>query len=415
MQRIILLLLLAVITSSMSGFSQVTGCTDPQALNYNPEALTNDGSCIYPKTSISPETIVGSLPAAVSETSGLIYWNGGLWTQNDSGNAAELYKLDTITGQILQTVIISGAENVDWEDLAQDETHMFIGDFGNNLGNRTDFGIYKVEKSLFPISGNGSVMAESIHFSYGDQTSFEVANRNNDFDCESMLASGDSLYLFTKNWVNEQTRLYALPKNQGTYTIYPLDQFDTDGLITGADILSGGSEIILCGYKNYNPFIWLLFDFQGADFFGGNKRRISFSGILGTQTEGISYTFGRNVFISAEKTMVAPAKLFRINTAPWTQVIPTATNQNKPDGEGMLLYPNPNDGNFRLGMNGFCEKGAFLADIINSQGAKIVSSYPLDFTGCAAEIQVPELDQGFYLFRFYTGKEVYTTRLLVDR
>ena len=164
-----LLSLVAMLFLSLHGFSQVNGCTDPQAINYNPDATVNDGSCLYPSTAVTPATVVNALPETIMETSALIYWSGGLWTLNDSGNEPELYKFDTLTGQISQTIAISGAQNVDWEDLAQDETRIFIGDFGNNLGNRTDLKIYVVEKSSIPASGNAEVLATEIEFSYGDQ------------------------------------------------------------------------------------------------------------------------------------------------------------------------------------------------------------------------------------------------------
>lgn len=137
--------------------AQISGCTDPQATNYNPDATQNDGSCVYPPTSVPLSVVVNALPQAVNETSGLIYWNGGLWTHNDSGNPPELYKLDTLSGQILQTIIISGVQNIDWEDIAQDETHIYIGDFGNNAGNRTDLKVLKISKTDIPASGNASV------------------------------------------------------------------------------------------------------------------------------------------------------------------------------------------------------------------------------------------------------------------
>jgi len=62
------------------------------------------------------------LPATISETSGLLFFNGKLITHNDSGDAANLYELDTITGNITRTININNATNVDWEDVTQDDT-----------------------------------------------------------------------------------------------------------------------------------------------------------------------------------------------------------------------------------------------------------------------------------------------------
>ena len=35
------------VTFSMGGSAPVCGCTDEEATNYNPDATSNDGSCIY--------------------------------------------------------------------------------------------------------------------------------------------------------------------------------------------------------------------------------------------------------------------------------------------------------------------------------------------------------------------------------
>jgi len=410
--RPVLLLIIPVLFSiSLNG--QTTGCTDPQALNYNPEATINDGSCVYPATTTTPVSVSRSLPQEISETSGLIYWNGGLWTHNDSGNQAMLYKIDTLTGLILQTITVTGAENTDWEDIAQDDEHIYIGDFGNNLGNRTDLRVYITEKSSFPQAGDGNIPAQSINFSYGDQPSFEIANRSNDYDCESMIAFGDSLYIFTKNWVNEQTRLYGMPKVPGNYVLFPLGSMDSDGLITGADVIAGGTEVILCGYKNYNPFIWLLFDFQGNGFFSGNKRRIEFSGMLGTQTEGTSYTFGRNVYISSEKTTVIPARLFRLNTSPWTITLPTGDGGNTQPLRKLKLYPNPSDGNFRLELGQGCKPDDYRAVIFNCHGTAVMRDCAVDLSSCTASISVPELEAGLYLLKVYNSEVILTGRLIV--
>jgi hypothetical protein len=314
-----LLLFLLLISTAVRASAQISGCTDPQALNFEPLAIVNDGSCIYPPTSTVPIKMVRSLPLELRETSGLIFWNNALWTHNDSGGEPVIYKFDTLTGKVLQRVTLVNARNIDWEEIAQDDTCIYIGDFGNNLGNRKDLKIYIVSKTDIPYNKDGEVTASVINFSYADQQNFDPANRSNDYDCEAMVAYGDSLYLFTKNWANQQSRLYALPKAPGTYSVFPGDTLAADGLITGADLSPSGNELVLCGYKNYSPILWLLFDFRNGSYFKGNKRLIKFSGMTGTQTEGAAFLRESEVVISSEKTTVSPAGLFKINISPWTK------------------------------------------------------------------------------------------------
>jgi len=43
--------------------SEIMGCTDSQALNYLPEATKDDGSCVYPWSSPTPEVPSPEIPA----------------------------------------------------------------------------------------------------------------------------------------------------------------------------------------------------------------------------------------------------------------------------------------------------------------------------------------------------------------
>lgn len=307
-----LLILTVVFLINFTASAQLEGCTDSIALNYNPEAVINDGTCQYKPKSFKPPSLIRKLPKIVTESSGLIYWRDNFWTHNDSDSKNEIYKFDQKSGKIIQTISVANALNVDWEEITQDDFYLYIGDFGNNFGNRTDLSIYKISKLDIPSEGDTSVIAEVISYSYGDQEDFRVRNLSNDFDCEAMLSFGDSLYLFSKNWISGTSRLYALPKIPGNYYIYPLDEFDVNGLITGAAIDFEHKQVVLCGYRNYFPFIWILNDFQKNDFFGGNKRRIDFRELFGTQTEAVTYTSDGVFVISCEKTPVQKARLFKL-------------------------------------------------------------------------------------------------------
>ena len=271
MNKIFLIFFIGFLFSIPRLIAQVPGCTDQQANNYDPNATINDGSCTYNPTLFNP-SLRYLLPADVEETSGLLFYDGYLWTINDSGNAPKLYKLDTTSGSILQEVTLSDASNVDWEALAQDDEHIYVGDFGNNSGSRDDLGIYKVKKSDIPDSGNGSVSSEFISFTYPD---FEIPENKslNNFDCEAMISIEDSLYLFSKNWGDEQTKLYRLPKTAGDYTAVLLATYNVAGLVTGADYNKESKEVTLVGYTNNNfvPFMWLLFDYHDNVLFSDEQ------------------------------------------------------------------------------------------------------------------------------------------------
>ncbi len=116
----------------------------------------NDGSCTYGSANaVSVAEIL--LPDILPETSGLIHWNNGIWTHNDSDDS-NIYSLDTISGAVLQSFALTGIVNTDWEEISEDRDFIYIGDFGNNYsGNRSDLKILKVSKAsvLYRKTGSG--------------------------------------------------------------------------------------------------------------------------------------------------------------------------------------------------------------------------------------------------------------------
>ena len=63
------------------------GCTDPQANNFDPNAILNDGSCQYNTTNYSM-TLVQNLNDVLQENSGLVRVGNYLYTVNDSGGVS---------------------------------------------------------------------------------------------------------------------------------------------------------------------------------------------------------------------------------------------------------------------------------------------------------------------------------------
>jgi len=300
-----------LLLASLASHAQVEGCTDKAAINYDAKANVNNGSCRYAPTSIVP-VLKCIQPTVLSENSGMIFWDNLVWQFNDGGGLPVLYAMDTLTNSIVRTVKLQDAYNLDWEDIAQDESSIYVGDFGNNLnGARPKFIIYKIAKSdLLGHVGNSVVKPAVIQFTYEDQPLHPVVLPANstDWDCEAMILYKDKLYLFTKQWKGNRTVLYELPKEEGVHVAVRKDSMDVGGLITGADVDLGTQRIVLTGYSfSGERFMYLLYDFKGSDFLRGNKRKIS---LLGPQqTESVAFINSNYIFIGSESFSILKQRL----------------------------------------------------------------------------------------------------------
>jgi hypothetical protein len=301
--------------------AQDAGCTDPLAKNYNPSAMRNDGSCLYDTASISPAASV-DLSDQIPETSGLIAWNGVLWTHNDDSDAS-LYALDASTGAVVQRMLLNGVVNQDWEDVAQDSGYVYIGDVGNNAnGNRTDLHILRISKQSLLA---GVPVIDTIAFSYADQTNYSPAGSNNtDFDCEAFIVTVDSIHLFTKQWISKRSTVYACAKTPGRHIAMRRATYDVQGLITGATLLEDKRIVVLCGYSStLSPFLLFLYDYPSRDFFSGNKRKASLL-LPFHQVEGIATADGLTCHISNERFSLPPLvqipqQLHRLDLRPFLE------------------------------------------------------------------------------------------------
>ncbi len=252
------------------------------------------------------------LPKILKESSGLCYTNGNLWTFGDSGNPNEIFKIDSSTGTILQTVEIENFPNVDWEDMTADSSYIYIGDFGNNHGNRRDLKIIRIKKTDLNVPGTLlKVQGEAIHISYADQTKFKRV-KSTDYDCESLISIGQFLYLFTKDGIDLKTRCYRISNLPGTYQVSPISSFDTKGKITAAAFNPVTKEIALLGYMNkkVGSFIWFLNGYQNDDFFGGRNTRTTIGSAKDWQTEGLDYISANRLFMSCETSKSQRASLY---------------------------------------------------------------------------------------------------------
>ena len=385
------LLLILIVISVLHIKAQTAGCTDPLAINYNSLSTINDGSCTYSNASISP-TNTYSLPEIVNESSGLILWNDRIWTHNDDTDT-NLYALNTNNPDSNEAVALIGTNNVDWEEMSQDENYIYIGDFGNNAnGNRKDLQILKVKKSTLQ-TNNQEI--ETIKFSYSEQTNFTPTGSNNtDFDCEAMVVTTDKIFLFTKEWLSKKTSIYSLPKNPGNYVATYQSTYDVSGLITGAAFLESKNLLVLCGYSaQISPFLYLLYDFSGEQFFGGNKRKVALDLPL-HQTEGIATSDGLNYFISNEKYDIITQELHKLDLTGYlgNYLATLSVDQVGISDKDPIFFPNPVSDTLTVKLRGNYDNGKY---ILYDLSGKTIIKGTLQHSN--NEIYVGALDKGIYV------------------
>lgn len=241
-----------------------------------------------------------SISKKVQETSGIVYLEEEkqIITFNDSGGKPELYVLDSKSGKLNRTVKVKNAQNQDWESITKDNNYLYIGDTGNNDGNRTNLVIYKVTLNQF--LEKDEVIAEKIFFSYEDQTSFENNRHQTNFDCEAITICDRKLYLFTKNWGDYKTNVYTIPTEKGTFKAQKTHSFDINGMLTSIDYNPDNKLFVGTAYqRDYNPFLVLIHKSQ----LGKNQfKSKDLTGVLGlvNQTEAIAWKNKQQIYITRE-------------------------------------------------------------------------------------------------------------------
>lgn len=252
------------------------------------------------------------LPKELKEISGINANGSDIWAITDKPHAT-VYKLD-LSGNLKEEVEITNAEALDEEAVTSDNDFIYIGDVGDNTGDRIERKIIKVAKANIKPGKQAKVTGETIDFTFPEEEQVEKKKQNN-FDCESLLSYKDSLYVFTKDREDKETRLFVLPKSAGKYTARFINSFNSKGLITDAAINTANNELALIGYHKGHrfPFIILFNNFKGNDFFSGDHKKINLADKpWDWQLEGITYGNNNILYFSCEGTKQVAATFYGI-------------------------------------------------------------------------------------------------------
>ncbi|MDO5616663.1 MAG: hypothetical protein Q4G16_10760, partial [Cruoricaptor ignavus] len=249
---------------------------------------------------------VAELKPEIEETSALSFWDNRLFTLNDGGNPAELYEINPKNGEVLKTIKIDGAKNIDWEALTNDGTYFYIADVGNNWGTRKDLKILKIHADSLLSQGNYKNF-EEIKFHYPEQESFERKPHKHNFDAESLVFIKDNLHLFTKEWESYDTAHYKIPSvaSAESYSAEKLENYHLGFMATDAAYFQ--NQLYIVGYtKKLEVFLSIFDEDENGLFFTKKPRKIylGMSSTLG-QVEGIAVD-ENGLYISAERFKMKP-------------------------------------------------------------------------------------------------------------
>jgi hypothetical protein len=223
------------------------------------------------------------------------------------------------------------------------------------------------------------VFADTISFTYSDQIDFTTGSNQTNYDAEALMVKGDSLYIFSKRWLDQSCQVYALSKIPGTYIIEPVASIASEGLITGAVYDTISTSIFLCGYGPPIPFLIEIKNFNSFPIETSQMSKTILDVPVGSsvQIEAIAMKNDSELFLSSETSVLGDASLMSLD---FFRMLNT-TERSK---DILNPYPNPSsDYLFFENNQGACFS---LYDLLGK---------PIEKT-CASGISLKHLPDGLY-------------------
>jgi len=236
-------------------------------------------------------TELTTLNRQVVETSGLSMYNNRIWTINDSGDASYIYEISRTSGNVIKKVEIKSAKNEDWELLTRDSTYLYIGDTGNNDGDRDKLVIYKLKLKDLDEAETEVTHDGKIIFSY--------PSGHPNYNCEAMIVVNNRLGIFTKNKRGQNTQFFTIENSIGEHEAKYLGEFDSHGLVTSASFIN--EKLVLLGYakrENLQAFLWVFDSFNPEQPF--STEPVGYRLPYKLQAEAITHDLGARYLLSNE-------------------------------------------------------------------------------------------------------------------
>ena len=225
-------------------------------------------------------------------------------TLNDSGGKPEVFAV-TGHGALLHTYPIPFAKNKDWEELIYIEdtinhqSHIVIGDVGNNSNKKN-------ELSLYDYSITKDSIVQHV-FYYEDRMAFQPSKENMNYDCEAFFKKDSAYYFISKNRSKGPVKIYQLIQDTIYHKAVIVQKILLKGMVTACSVLSSQNKnkddkLVVLTYGRIYLFYIYPTDFAVKLIPYGV---IPFPGC--GQAEGITWLNEKELLMSNEK-----GNLFRI-------------------------------------------------------------------------------------------------------
>lgn len=229
------------------------------------------------------------------------------WTHNDSGDDEFIFAINS-KGKHLGTWRVSNARNDDWEDIAEYKDssgtcYLYIGDIGNNKGERAEQRIYRVREPAISDAGASSSKKNPLVTEPAEAAGFKYPDAPHDAETLMVQPKTGDVYVLTKRVDGPSLVFKIKPQFGSSSSAEKIGEVALpavpNGLLTGGSISPDAKRVILCDYS------------AGYELSLGNAS--SFDGVwkakpvpvdLGDRRQGEAVTFspdGRSIYTTSEK------------------------------------------------------------------------------------------------------------------
>lgn len=245
---------------------------------------------------------------AREEVSGIVKdsrYEDVFWVHGDSGTKNRIYAINSdgemVAGEDHPGLEIKGIENKDWEDITLDgKGNVIVADVGNNCSCRSDQSILFIHEPT-PASLSADSIAEyKIHLE--KPSGFLYRFLNYSVDAEAVFWMDDALYLITKKFNGNGTKLFRLenPSVDNRNELKLIATTDFDDEVTAADFAH--NKLAVLTYRS----LWVFEQSDTDDVFGGKVTRYVFEA---DQVESVAFINENLVLIAEENGDLYKIKL----------------------------------------------------------------------------------------------------------